>query len=92
MNEVVADLKKSLMEPQGHFVSLTPLSDHANTAMVTEAERAEINARAAEKTKKNESEKSEQLSRENVSVSSVTLHQWTYGSNSRTGHRSRQRT
>lgn len=57
MNDVVADLKKSLVEPQGHFVSLTPLSDHANTAMVTEAERAEINAKAAEKSKKNEAEK-----------------------------------
>ncbi len=57
MNDVIADLKKSLVEPQGHFVTLTPLSDHANTAMVTEEERAEINAKAPEKPKKGEAEK-----------------------------------
>lgn len=42
MNEVIADLKRSLMEPNGHFVQLTPLSSHAQTVMISPAERAAI--------------------------------------------------
>ena len=32
MGELVEDLKRSLLDPQGNFVSLTPLSAHAQTA------------------------------------------------------------
>ena len=41
MNEVISDLKHSLIEPNGHFVQLTPLSDHAKTMVLT---NAQINA------------------------------------------------
>ncbi len=34
MGELVEDLKHSLLEPQGNFVSLTPLSAHAKTATI----------------------------------------------------------
>lgn len=42
MNEVIADLKHSLVEPEGHFVQLTPLSNHAQTVMISPAEREAI--------------------------------------------------
>ncbi len=42
MNEVITDLKRSLMEPNGHFVQLTPLSSHARTVMISPAERTAI--------------------------------------------------
>lgn len=42
MNEVIADLKHSLMDPDGHFVQLTPLSDHAQTVMISPKEREAI--------------------------------------------------
>ncbi|MDO4614363.1 MAG: Stk1 family PASTA domain-containing Ser/Thr kinase [Lachnospiraceae bacterium] len=42
MDDVVADLKRSLMEPDGDFVQLAPLSNHAQTVMITPDERAAI--------------------------------------------------
>ena len=44
MDDVIADLKRSLMEPDGQFVQLTPLSDHAQTVMITEDDQAKIKA------------------------------------------------
>nr|MCR5293785.1 Stk1 family PASTA domain-containing Ser/Thr kinase [Lachnospiraceae bacterium] len=44
MNDVISDLKKSLNEPQGHFVSLTPLSDHAQAGDSMELEKEEESA------------------------------------------------
>ncbi len=44
MNDVIADLKQSLVEPNGRFVTITPLEDHAQTVMITPAQVAEIRA------------------------------------------------
>lgn len=38
MAELIDDLKHSLMEPQGNFVKVTPLSSHAETVMVSAEE------------------------------------------------------
>ena len=45
-------LKQSLVEPNGRFVTITPLEDHAQTIMITPAQQAEIRAqkKAAEMT------------------------------------------
>lgn len=42
MNEVIADLKHSLMDPSGHFVTLSNLADHSSTAVYTENQRKAI--------------------------------------------------
>ena len=42
MNEVISDLKRSLMEPDGNFVQLAPLSDHASTVLISKKEQQEI--------------------------------------------------
>lgn len=42
MSEVITDLKRSLMEPQGNFVQLTPLTDHASTVLISKQEQKEI--------------------------------------------------
>ena len=42
MNDVISDLKRSLMEPQGNFVQLAPLSDHASTVLISNKEQLEI--------------------------------------------------
>ncbi|MEE3419981.1 MAG: Stk1 family PASTA domain-containing Ser/Thr kinase [Lachnospiraceae bacterium] len=58
MAEVINDLKRSLIEPEGHFVQLTPLSDHARTVMISPEERDAIrkadneNRRKAEEAQK----------------------------------------
>ena len=44
MNEVIMDLKRSLMEPNGQFVQIASLEEHARTVMVTPAEQAAIRA------------------------------------------------
>ncbi|MGI6006787.1 MAG: Stk1 family PASTA domain-containing Ser/Thr kinase [Ruminococcus sp.] len=38
LSEVIEDLKRSLVDPQGDFVSLAPLSDHAQTVRMSEEE------------------------------------------------------
>ncbi len=55
MQEVIADLKHSLMEPDGHFVMLSKLSDHAQTVMISQEEREAIRKADSEK-RKNEME------------------------------------
>ncbi len=42
MNDVIADLKRSLMEPDGRFVQLTPLTDHSQTVLISQADQAAI--------------------------------------------------
>ena len=42
MAELIDDLKHSLMEPQGNFVKVTPLSSHAETVMVSAEELSQI--------------------------------------------------
>lgn len=42
MNDVITDLKRSLMEPDGRFVQLAPLSDHSQTVLLTSADQAAI--------------------------------------------------
>ena len=42
MNDVITDLKRSLMEPDGDFVQIAPLTDHARTVMISPAEKAAI--------------------------------------------------
>ncbi|MDO4478243.1 MAG: Stk1 family PASTA domain-containing Ser/Thr kinase [Lachnospiraceae bacterium] len=48
VDDVIEDLKRSLVEPNGHFVQLTPLSNHAQTIMISPAEMAAIKAGTAE--------------------------------------------
>lgn len=47
MTGVIADLKHSLIEPNGDFVVLTPLSDHAKTVMISNEEMAAIKSGTA---------------------------------------------
>ena len=42
MNDVITDLKRSLMEPDGHFVQLATLTDHAQTVLISQADQAAI--------------------------------------------------
>ena len=42
MNDVINDLKHSLVEPDGRFVTLAPLSDHARTVVITPEEQGRI--------------------------------------------------
>lgn len=44
MAGLINDLKHSLIDPNGDFVRLTPLSDHAQTVMISSAEMAAIKA------------------------------------------------
>ncbi len=54
MNEVIADLKHSLVEPDGHFVQLEPLSNHAQTVMISPEEREAIRKADVQKRRTNE--------------------------------------
>lgn len=45
MTEIINDLKHSLMEPDGDFVRLTPLTDHAQTVMISKAEMDAIRSK-----------------------------------------------
>jgi serine/threonine protein kinase len=56
LGDVISDLKRSLMEPEGHFVQLTPLSDHAQTVMISPEEREAIRKADPERQKKREPE------------------------------------
>lgn len=55
MEEVIADLKHSLIEPQGDFVMLTTVDNEAKTVVISDAELGEIkhtpkqNARSSQK-------------------------------------------
>ena len=42
MNDVINDLKHSLVEPDGRFVTLAPLSDHARKVVITPEEQDRI--------------------------------------------------
>ncbi len=53
MAELIDDLKHSLMEPQGNFVKVTPLSSHAETVMVSAEELSQIRSGAAAAAKAN---------------------------------------
>lgn len=53
MAELIDDLKHSLMEPQGNFVKVTPLSSHAETVMVSPEELSQIRSGAAAAAKAN---------------------------------------
>lgn len=44
MSGVIADLKHSLIDPNGDFVTLMPLSDHARTVVLSNEEMAAIKA------------------------------------------------
>ena len=57
MNEVINDLKRSLIEPEGRFVQLAPLSDHARTVMISPEEREAIR-KADSENRKNAEESS----------------------------------
>ena len=46
MGLLIEDLKHSLIDPQGNFVTLTPLSSHAQTVMMSEGEMQAIRAAA----------------------------------------------
>ncbi|MDO4489934.1 MAG: Stk1 family PASTA domain-containing Ser/Thr kinase [Lachnospiraceae bacterium] len=42
IGDLIEDLKKSLVDPQGNFVQLTPLNNNARTVMATAAETAAV--------------------------------------------------
>ena len=42
VNEMIEDLKHSLTEPDGHFVALAPLADHAGTGTISSGEMQSI--------------------------------------------------
>lgn len=42
MEEVIGDLKHSLIDPQGDFVKLVPLTNHAQTVVLSDSERNAI--------------------------------------------------
>ena len=44
MSEVITDLKRSLMEPDGDFVQIAPLADQTATVAISPAEQAAIRA------------------------------------------------
>ncbi|MBP3878179.1 MAG: Stk1 family PASTA domain-containing Ser/Thr kinase [Lachnospiraceae bacterium] len=44
MNEVITDLKRSLMEPDGKFVQIAPLTDRSQTVMISKEDREAIRA------------------------------------------------
>lgn len=48
MEEVIADLKHSLIDPDGDFVSLVPLTSHAQTVVISGEELEQIKKGAAE--------------------------------------------
>lgn len=43
VGELIEDLKRSLSDPQGNFVQIAPLSDHASTVTLSGHEQDEIN-------------------------------------------------
>lgn len=43
MGELIEDLKRSLLDPQGNFVNLSPLSAHAQTVQVSDSDRRQMN-------------------------------------------------
>lgn len=47
MGELIDDLKHSLVDPNGNFVTLMPLSSHAQTVMVSEDELDKIRSGSA---------------------------------------------
>lgn len=47
LSEVIDDLKRSLVDPQGDFVALMPLSSHAQTMQMSEAQMQAIKGGAA---------------------------------------------
>ncbi len=49
VGEVIEDLKHSLQDPNGHFVQLAPLSDHARTVIMTPAQQEAIRRGAQQK-------------------------------------------
>lgn len=56
MAELIDDLKHSLMDPQGNFVKVAPLSSHAQTVMVSAEELSQIRSGAAAKANAQEEE------------------------------------
>lgn len=46
MAQLIEDLKRSLLDPQGNFVNLSPLSAHAQTVQVTDSDRKQLNQTA----------------------------------------------
>ena len=44
MGELIEDLKRSLLDPQGNFVNLSPLSAHAQTIQVSDSDRKQMNS------------------------------------------------
>ncbi|HAE43974.1 MAG TPA: Stk1 family PASTA domain-containing Ser/Thr kinase [Lachnospiraceae bacterium] len=62
MDDVIADLKHSLVEPDGDFVNLSALSNHSATVTITERERQNIRSGVAEKRGQEASKKAGQAS------------------------------
>ena len=56
MGQLIEDLKHSLMDPQGNFVTLTPLTAHAQTVQMSTQEMERIRSGATGQTKRYEEE------------------------------------
>ena len=59
MVQLIEDLKRSLLDPQGNFVNLSPLSAHAQTVQVTDSDRKQLNQTAQRQRYQEEDEEDE---------------------------------
>mgnify|MGYP005770617949 FL=1 len=59
MAQLIEDLKRSLLDPQGNFVNLSPLSAHAQTVQVTDSDRKQLNQTAQRQRYQEEDEEDE---------------------------------
>ena len=59
MAQLIEDLKRSLLDPQGNFVNLSPLSAHAQTVQVTDSDRKQLNQTAHRQRYQEEDEEDE---------------------------------
>lgn len=54
MEELIRDLKESLVNPEGDFVYIVPLTNHAQTVVISREELDQINQGAVEEPQRNE--------------------------------------
>ena len=59
MAQLIEDLKRSLLDPQGNFVNLSTLSAHAQTVQVTDSDRKQLNQTAQRQRYQEEDEEDE---------------------------------
>ena len=60
MADLIMDLKRSLVDPNGNFVELAPLSSHAQTIMLSKAEMDAIQAAAGSRYEEEEDDEDDE--------------------------------